>query len=115
MQMAFRVDDMPDPQAWFFERLNFRITLPDFRTRGFTLLGGRECSIGPHKAAYLFYDANGETVSLFILPAGKFQLTLQDKRRYRIESARHQMDLWKADGIICILVQNRLAVVSPTV
>ncbi len=107
MAMAFTVDETPDPQAWFFKRLNYRITLPDFHDRGFTLRGGRECSIGPHKAAYLFYDNHGESVSVFIIPAGKVKMALQADRRYRIDAPGHRVDLWQAQGMVCILVQNR--------
>ena len=109
MVMAFTVDDTPDPQAWFFKRLNYRITLPSFRDRGLTLRGGRECSIGPHKAAYLFYDDHGQSVSVFVLPASKVKMALQEDRRYRIDAPAHRIDLWQASGMVCILVKGRTA------
>ena len=110
--VGFTIDDTPDPQAWFFKRLNYRITLPDFSDRGFTLRGGRECTIGPHKAAYLFYDDHGQSVSVFVMPAGKVKMTLQEDRRYRIDAPAHRIDLWQASGMVCILVQDRPATPS---
>ncbi len=109
MAMAFTVDETPDPQAWFFQRLNYRITLPDLQDRGLTLRGGRECSIGPHKAAYLFYDDNGKPVSVFIIPADKINMALQTDRRYRIDAPAHRVDLWQTNDMVCILVQGRPA------
>lgn len=107
LTMAFRVQDTPDPQEWFFNRLDYRITIPDFHDRGFNLRGGRECTIGPKKAAYLFYDDNGRRVSVFVIPAGHIKMSLQEDRRYLIEAPRHQLELWKAGEMVCILVQDR--------
>ena len=106
MAMAFTVDETPDPQAWFFKRLSYRITLPDFDDRGLILQGGRECSIGPHKAAYLYYDDNGKPVSVFIIPADKVNMALQADRRYRIDAPAHRVDLWQTNDMVCILVQG---------
>ncbi len=109
LPMAFKAAQTPDPQAWFLERLNYRIVLPNFRERGYILRGGRECTIGPHKAAYLLYDDHGQPVSLFIIPASKVKMALPEDRRYRIEAPGHHLDLWQALGMVCILVQDRNA------
>ncbi len=115
MTMAFTVDETPDPQDWFFKRLNFRVTMPDFRERGLTLRGGRECTIGPKKAAYLYYDDNGQRVSVFVMPARQINIPLQADRRYRIDAPRHQVELWKMNALVCILVQDRPAVPSSAI
>ena len=107
MTMAFRADETPDPQNWFSVRLNFRIALPNLRDRGYVLRGGRECTIGPHKAAYLFYDDHGHPVSVFIIPAAKVKTALQENRRYRIDAPAHRVDLWQTKGMVCILVKDR--------
>ena len=107
MTMTFRADEISDPQEWFYQRLNFRIDLPDFGDRQLKLLGGRECTIGPKKAAYLFYDGNGEHVSVFIIPARQIKVPLQADRRYMIDAPRHHVELWKMDAMVCILVQDR--------
>ena len=109
LPMAFSAADTPDPQAWFLERLNYRITMPALHERGYVFLGGRECTIGPKKAAYLLYDDNGKRVSVFIVPAGEVKMDLQEERHYIIDAPRHRVDLWKAQGMVCILVQDRSA------
>ncbi len=106
MTMAFTADQIPDPQEWFYRRLKFRIAMPNFNHRQLTFLGGRECTIGPKKAAYLFYERNGEQVSVFIMPARQIKIPLQADHRYRIEAPHHRVELWKMDAMICILVQN---------
>ena len=114
MDMAFKADETPDPQAWFRERLNFRITMPSLSHRGYTFLGGRECTIGPKKAAYLYYDHQGKHVSVFMLPAADVKLSLQDDRNYRTDAPRYRLDLWKSDDMVCILVQDRNSVPPST-
>lgn len=112
--MAFTTTDTPDPQDWFFKRLSYRVTIPSLSHRGLVFRGGRECTIGPKKAAYLFYDDNGRHVSVFVIPAGHVEVPLQEDRRYRIEAPRHQVELWHTDGLICILVQDRSAGAAAT-
>ncbi len=107
MTMAFKAGEIPDPPDWFYQRLNFRIAMPDFSHRQLKFLGGRECTIGPKKAAYLFYDGNGEHVSVFIIPARQIKIPLQADRRYTIDAPRHHVELWKMDAMVCILVQDR--------
>ncbi len=109
MTMAFTADEIPNPQVWFYQRLNFRIAMPNFSKRQLTFLGGRECTIGPKKAAYLFYDDNGKRVSVFVIPARQIKVPLQNERRYRIDAQGHSVELWKMDAMVCILVQERNA------
>jgi anti-sigma factor RsiW len=106
MRMAFRAEDTPDPQAWFLKRLDFRIVMPDFSRQGYTFLGGRECTIGPQKAAYLFYDANGQPLSVFVIPAAAVKMPLQADRRYRVDAPDHRLELWQQQGMVCITVRD---------
>ena len=107
MAMAFTAGEIPDPQEWFLARLNYRVPIPSFSHRGLTFMGGRECTIGPKKAAYLYYDDDGRRVSVFIIPAHKIKVPLQAERRYRVDAQRHSVELWKMDAMVCILVQDR--------
>ncbi len=107
MTMAFTADEIPDPREWFYQRLNFRVAMPNFSQRQLTFLGGRECTIGPKKAAYLYYDDNGKRVSVFVMPARQIKFPLQAERRYRIDALQYSVELWKMDAMVCILVQER--------
>ncbi|MBL0715065.1 MAG: hypothetical protein JJV98_15350 [Desulfosarcina sp.] len=109
MTMDFKAAETQDPEEWFFKQLNYRITIPTLSRQGFTFVGGRECTLGPRKAAYLFYDDHGKRVSVFILKAGDVKMPLQDNRNYRIDGPHHQVDLWKTQGLVCILVKDRPA------
>ncbi|MDJ0721016.1 MAG: hypothetical protein QNJ04_05280 [Desulfobacterales bacterium] len=106
MTMAFTADEISDPKEWFYQRLDFRFAMPNLSQRQLTFLGGRECTLGPKKAAYLFYDDNGERISVFIIPARHIEGPLQADRRYRIDMPHHRVELWKMDAMICILVQD---------
>ncbi len=114
MTMAFKADEITDPPEWFYQRLNFRIAMPDLSHRQWTFLGGRECTIGPKKAAYLFYEGHGENVSVFVLPARQIKMPLRADYRYRIEAPHHRVELWKMDAMVCILVQDRPSRTSST-
>ena len=105
--MAFTADDIPDPQDWFFERLKFNVMLPDLHQRGLIFKGGRECTIGPKKAAYLYYDDSGKHVSVFVFPARHVSIPLQADRHYLIDAPRYSVELWKTGTMVCILVQDR--------
>lgn len=115
MAMAFKAEEANDPVDWFFQRLNYRITIPSMGRYGYTLVGGRECTIGPKKAAYLLYDGHGKRASVFIVKAGDIKMTLQQDRRYRIDAPGHQIELWQNQDMVCILVQDRPAATPSTI
>jgi anti-sigma factor RsiW len=60
-------------QKWLSNRLGTPVSLPDLRSEGFDLLGGRLLSTAEGPAALIFYqDHDGERVSLYIRPNTHF-------------------------------------------
>ncbi len=57
-------------QAWLSKRLDRTITVPDLRSDGFGLVGGRLLpSAGGPAAQFMYEDESGHRITLFIIPA----------------------------------------------
>src|SRR5579859_5674125 len=66
-------DNVDHLQRWLSDRLGTPISLPDLRSEGLDLLGGRLLSTTEGPAALVFYqDRGGERVSLYIRPSDNF-------------------------------------------
>lgn len=62
--------------AWMSKRLGHTIRPPDFATAGFSLMGGRIVPSGQGAAAmYMYEDAQGQRITLYIAPQGASQET----------------------------------------
>jgi anti-sigma factor RsiW len=60
-------------QRWMSTRLGTPISLPDLRSEGFDLLGGRLLATTDGPAALIFYqDRDGERVSIYVRPSDRF-------------------------------------------
>lgn len=100
MSMSFRSGQIKDMPAWFSKRLGFPITIPDFETRRFNFLGGRECYLGKKEAAYLYYDKQGEKVSLFIINCRDLDFPLSQQRTYTVYDRGYEIKVW-IQGKLC--------------
>ena len=98
--MSFRTDQISDVSSWFSRRLGFSIRIPDGVTRKFQLLGGRECDLGKKKAAYLYYDRQGEKISLFIINYRDLDFSLSPKRTYTVYDRGYEITIW-LQGTLC--------------
>lgn len=91
---------------WFNDRMPFSVTLPDLRQRGYTLKGGRPCTLGKTKAAYLVYDDQGQRISAFVMPVRDVSFAITEGRRYQMEDAVHLVELWQEKDIVCVVVRK---------
>ena len=91
---------------WFNANLPFQLAVPDLRHRGFSLKGGRPCTLGNEKAAYLIYDHLGQAVSVFVVPSRDLAFAMTDGRQYQIRDDRHQVEIWQENDMVCIVVQK---------
>ncbi len=96
-----RADESEHLKAWLSKRLDRGITLPDLRSEGLQLIGGRLLPAGKQPAAQLMYeDEAGRRVTLYIIPAPagretSFRFTSLD----RLEAL-----IWTDDAISCAIV-----------
>jgi hypothetical protein len=111
MSMAFRSGQINDVPAWFSKRLGFPITIPVFETRRFKFLGGRECNLGKKKAAYLYYDKQGEKVSLFIINYRDLNFPLSQQKTYTVYDQGYEIKVW-IQGKLCYTLVQKASVIA---
>jgi anti-sigma factor RsiW len=105
MSAQFRADEVGDVPAWFRDRLAYPVRLPSLEARQLTLTGGRTCSLGPEKVAYLFYDRGGERLSYYHLPASKLAFMLEEGPAGRIAWKGRAAEVWRTGDDVHLLVE----------
>jgi len=95
-------------EEWFRKRLAFNVSLPDLKTEGLRLLGGRISHLREVEVAALEYQVDGNNVSLFIIPEEAYrQLRLKDKPRFKVVSHRgYDVVIWRSQGAGYTLVSE---------
>ncbi len=105
MPMQFQAGEVRDVPAWFRERLAYPVHLPRLEDRGLLLAGGRTCSLGPEKVAYLFYDRGGERLSFYTLPAAQLGFSLDEGMVRRIAWKGQTIEIWRTGNDVHVLVE----------
>ena len=100
MTMKFKAGEISNVSGWFAKRLGYDIPIPDFRAQGATFLGGRKCTLGKKKAAYLSYSKKGKRCSLFITNASGLNLEMEPKKIYPVENSEHTIKVWRNDSLV---------------
>ena len=103
MVAQFSAAEVEDVPAWFRGRLGFEVRVPAME--GAELTGGRQCSVGPSEAAYLFYDRDGKRLSLFEIPAGEVEMELEEGRPYRYPVKSCDVKIWREGERAYVLVE----------
>lgn len=87
--------------AWLSKRLDRKLVLPDLRSRGFDLVGGRLLPVQGHPAAQLMYeDRAGRRVTFLVVAAsGGRETSLQYGETDGLGSL-----VWTEETIRCVLV-----------
>nr|NJM03948.1 hypothetical protein [Desulfobacula sp.] len=104
--MSFTPDKLDEALATMGKELEFDVILPDLSKKGYTLLGGRLCFVGKCRTAYLFYQKNGQTVSLFILNNTHLDFKMAEGREAHVEIKDCRADIWKENGQVYALVSS---------
>lgn len=105
MSAQFRAGEVRDVPAWFRERLAYPVRLPKLEDRGLLLAGGRTCSLGPEKVAYLFYDREGQRLSYYTLPASQLGFSLDEGAAHRIAWKGRAAEVWRTGDDVHLLVE----------
>lgn len=106
LEMTFKAQEVSDAPGWFSERVGFGIVIPALESQGFQFLGGRECLFGKKKAAYLYYDCQGQKVSLFIINYQDLDFPLSRHRTYTVYDRGHEIKIWKQGTLCYALVKS---------
>ena len=103
--MAFRADEISDVSGWFSKRLGFPVQIPNLEKQGFIFLGGRECYLGKKKAAYLYYDNQGQKTSLFIINSKDLDFDIEKQKTYAIYDRGYEIKIWMQEKLCYALVK----------
>jgi anti-sigma factor RsiW len=89
--------------TWMSKRMGRDMQPPDFAATGFALLGGRIVPSAQGPAAfYMYEDAQGQRVTLYILPRGQ-----GDSTAFQFaQDGATQTVFWMDEGLSCAVVGN---------
>ena len=104
MGMAFQAGEVRDVGQWFSQRLGYNVRLPDLKKLGLNLRGGRNCTLGKIKAAYLFCQSKGKPVSLFVINQNDVAVPFDRERKYIVEEGDTKVTLWEESGMVYVMV-----------
>ncbi len=105
LAMSFKAGDIGDVPGWFEKKVGFKVDPPDMGNLGFSFTGGRKCHLGKSDVAYLFYDRNGERVSLFILKSEACNFQLNDDEKYNLTMRGCKIRFWKEADLLYAMVE----------
>ena len=96
-----RADRQAHLAAWLSKRLDRSLNVPDLKSRGFDLVGGRLLPAGASPAAqFMYQNASGDRVTLYVVPAENAGET--SFRFARLDSL--EAFVWSDERIRCALV-----------
>ncbi len=104
--MSFTADKMDEGLVMLRKELGFDVIIPDLSEKGYTLLGGRLCFLGQCRIAYLFYQKENQTCSLFILQDDHLDCEMADGLRFSQDIQEHRTDIWKENGQVYAMVSS---------
>ena len=104
--MSFTADKMDEGLVMLRKGLGFDVVIPDLSEKGYTLIGGRLCFLGQCRIAYLFYQKENQTCSLFILNDDHLDFEMADGLRFSQDIKEHRADIWKENGQVYAMVSS---------
>jgi len=102
--LAFMAGQISDVSNWFAAKIGYPVHVPDMAAEGFTFLGGRKCSLGHQKAAYLVYEKEGKKCSLFIIDRNDLGFDLERDRKYSVDEQGHSIKVWSDKDLVYVMV-----------
>ncbi len=111
--VEFASSDAGAVAGWFQGRAPYRVSVPDYSRTGIRLLGGRVTDLSDRRAAFIVYEKNRRTISLFTFPhydGGGFArataVTRDGRTFYTQEVRGYQVLLWQERGMAYALVAD---------
>lgn len=103
-RMTFNAARIDEALMTLSRELRFNVVLPDLSAEGYVLLGGRLCTVGDCRAAYLFYEKNSKIGSVFIMDYSQLEFEMADGSRYHNVVKGYRTDIWKANSQVYAMV-----------
>lgn len=93
-------------------QLNFKVMVPDLSSQGANLLGARACALKNKEVAYMLYEKDRHSLSVFMFEAKKMRfpkakkVRLNNKTFYLGKDKGYNSTLWVDEGIACVFVSD---------
>ncbi|HEV8662666.1 MAG TPA: zf-HC2 domain-containing protein [Candidatus Methylomirabilis sp.] len=110
--VEFASSDAGAVAGWFQGRAPYRVSVPDYSRTGIRLLGGRITDLSDRRAAFIVYEKNRRTISLFTFPhygedLDRATAVKRDGRTFYTQEVRgYQLLLWQERGMAYALVAD---------
>jgi len=102
--MSFSADEIKQATVMMSQKLKFNVAIPDFKDRGYKLLGGRLCVLGDCNIAYLFYERQNKICSLVIMDYDNLDFKMADGSSFSNDIKGCHTDIWKEKGQVYAMV-----------
>jgi anti-sigma factor RsiW len=103
VEVRANAEDSSHLQKWLMKRLDRKLNIPDLKSHGLQLVGGRVLPSSTGAAAQLMYeDATGQRVTLYIVPSSDSE----DTAMRRTNVGALETVSWDDETIRCALVGN---------
>lgn len=108
--VEFASSDAGAVSGWFRGRAPYRVPVPDYSGSGIRLLGGRVTELSDRRAAFIVYEKNRRTISLFTFPRygeglARVTVVTRDGRTFYTQEVRgYQVLLWHEGEMAYALV-----------
>jgi len=102
--LSFKAENIETAVIKLSKELQFNVILPDLKTQGYALLGGRLCVLDKCKIAYLLYEKEKKTCSLFIMDYDHLAFEMADGSRFSNDIKGCHTDIWKEKGQVYAMV-----------
>jgi mycothiol system anti-sigma-R factor len=109
----FAATDRETLEAWFRQRADLRVVVPDYTPAGIRLLGGRITEFAERRAAYVLYEKGHTLLSVFAVPVRGVRISLPGGRvTYRgqayvtYERGGYRTVSWTEDEMVFGLVST---------
>jgi len=102
--MTFNENKVSEGNEMLNEELGFKVVIPDLSAKGLQLMGGRKCVLGKRDVAYIFYEKQGHTNSLFIMNQDDMDFEMAEGAQYKDVNKGCPIQIWKENGQVYALV-----------
>jgi mycothiol system anti-sigma-R factor len=108
--LPFDIERVPPGEAerWFRSKLDFNVRLPELKDDRLTFVGGRIAHLTDFEVAALEYRVDRHNVTLFIIPADRYdRLGLRPEPRFKLVNRQgYDVIVWNAHGAAYALVSE---------
>jgi len=90
--------------SWMEQTMGVAASPPGLQAPRFTFLGARPCKLGPVKAAYLFYEREGQITSVFVVKPQDLGFSPAGLLPYQAKIRGCDVKVWESGNALYVMV-----------